>query len=35
MVRIGRDTERLVLSRAVMAHLDDRVLLDGDRTIVF
>ena len=35
MVRIGRDTERLVLARAVMAHLDDRVLLDGDRTIVF
>jgi phosphoribosylformylglycinamidine synthase len=27
--------ERLVLARAVMAHLDDRVLLDGDRTIVF
>jgi formyltetrahydrofolate deformylase len=35
LVRIGRDIERLVLSRAVMAHLDDRVLLDGDRTIVF
>ncbi|HET8814375.1 MAG TPA: formyltetrahydrofolate deformylase [Solirubrobacterales bacterium] len=35
MVRIGRDIERLVLARAVMAHLDDRVLRDGDRTIVF
>jgi formyltetrahydrofolate deformylase len=35
MVRIGRDIERLVLARAVMAHLDDRVLLDGERTIVF
>jgi formyltetrahydrofolate deformylase len=35
MVRIGRDIERLVLARAVMAHLDDRVLQDGDRTIVF
>jgi formyltetrahydrofolate deformylase len=35
LVRIGRDIERLVLSRAVMAHLSDRVLLDGDRTIVF
>jgi formyltetrahydrofolate deformylase len=33
--RIGRDIERLVLSRAVAAHLDDRVLLDGPRTIVF
>ena len=35
LMRIGRDVERLVLSRAVKAHLDDRVLLDGDRTIVF
>ncbi len=35
MVRTGRDIERLVLARAVTAHLDDRVLLDGDRTIVF
>jgi formyltetrahydrofolate deformylase len=33
--RIGRDIERLVLARAVSAHLDDRVLLDGARTIVF
>jgi formyltetrahydrofolate deformylase len=35
MIRIGRDIERLVLARAVMAHLDDRVLLDGERTVVF
>jgi formyltetrahydrofolate deformylase len=35
MIRLGRDVERLTLARAVMAHLDDRVLLDGDRTIVF
>jgi formyltetrahydrofolate deformylase len=35
LMRIGRDVERLVLARAVTAHLDDRVLLDGDRTIVF
>lgn len=35
LVRIGRDIERLVLARAVSAHLDDRVLLDGSRTIVF
>jgi formyltetrahydrofolate deformylase len=33
--RIGRDIERLVLARAVKAHIEDRVLLDGDRTIVF
>jgi len=35
LMRIGRDVERLVLARAVMAHLDDRVLVDGARTIVF
>jgi formyltetrahydrofolate deformylase len=35
MVRIGRDIERWVLARAVMAHLDDRVLVDGERTVVF
>jgi formyltetrahydrofolate deformylase len=35
LMRIGRDIERLVLARAVQAHLDDRVLLDGARTIVF
>jgi formyltetrahydrofolate deformylase len=35
LVRIGRDIERLVLARAVMAHLGDRVLLDGERTVVF
>lgn len=35
LVRIGRDAERLVLARAVKAHLEDRVLLDGGRTVVF
>jgi formyltetrahydrofolate deformylase len=35
LMQIGRDVERLVLARAVKAHLDDRVLLDGARTIVF
>jgi formyltetrahydrofolate deformylase len=33
--RVGRDVERLVLSRAVSLHLQDRVLPDGRRTIVF
>jgi formyltetrahydrofolate deformylase len=32
--RIGRDIERLVLSRAVSLHLEDRVIADGGRTIV-
>jgi formyltetrahydrofolate deformylase len=33
--RVGRDVERLVLARAVSLHLDDRVIVDGQRTIVF
>jgi formyltetrahydrofolate deformylase len=33
--RIGRDVERLVLARAVRAHLEDRVVTWGNRTIVF
>jgi formyltetrahydrofolate deformylase len=33
--RVGRDIERLVLARAVSLHLDDRVIIDGRRTIVF
>jgi formyltetrahydrofolate deformylase len=33
--RTGRDIERIVLARAVAAHLDDRVIVDGARTIVF
>jgi formyltetrahydrofolate deformylase len=33
--RVGRDVERLVLARAVSFHLDDRVIVDGRRTIVF
>jgi len=33
--RVGRDIERLVLARAVALHLDDRVIVDGGRTVVF
>ena len=35
LVRRGRDIERRVLSRAVGLHLGGRVLLNGDRTVVF
>ncbi len=35
LVRLGREVERRVLARAVRWHLEDRVLLDGNRTIVF
>ncbi len=33
--RVGRDIERVVLARAVSLHLDDRVIVDGARTVVF
>ena len=32
---LGRDIERQVLSRAVRWHVEDRVLMDGNKTIVF
>jgi formyltetrahydrofolate deformylase len=35
LVRKGRDIERRVLARAVRWHLEERVLLNGQRTIVF
>jgi formyltetrahydrofolate deformylase len=35
LVRKGRDVERTVLARAVRAHLDDRVLVYGNKTVVF
>ena len=35
LVRVGRDLERVVLARAVMWHVQDRVLVDGHRTVVF
>jgi formyltetrahydrofolate deformylase len=34
-VAIGRDTEAQVLARAVRLHLQHRILLNGDRTVVF
>jgi formyltetrahydrofolate deformylase len=35
LVRKGRDIERRVLARAVRYHLDDRVILNGRKTVVF
>jgi formyltetrahydrofolate deformylase len=35
MVRIGREVEQRVLAKAVRWHLEDRVLVDGNRTVVF
>lgn len=35
LVRLGRDLEKVVLARAVRWHLDDRVLVYGNKTVVF
>jgi len=35
LVRKGRDIERRVLARTVRHHLEDRVILNGRKTVVF
>ena len=35
LVRKGRDIERRVLATAVRYHLEDRVLINGSKTVVF
>jgi formyltetrahydrofolate deformylase len=35
LVAIGRDSESLVLARAVLAHVERRVFLNGGKTVVF
>ena len=35
MIQAGRDIERRVLTSAVKAHLEHRIILDGQRTIIF
>ncbi len=35
LVRKGRDMERITLARAVRAHLEDRIITYGRRTVVF
>ena len=35
LVRKGRDVERTVLARAVRWHLEDRIVVHGNRTVVF
>lgn len=34
MIRKGRDLERVVLARAVLAHAEDRIIVSGRRTFV-
>jgi formyltetrahydrofolate deformylase len=35
MMRLGRDVEKLVLARGVRYHLQDRVIIHGNKTVVF
>ena len=35
LIRKGRDLERLVLARAIRLHLQDRILVYGNKTVVF
>ena len=35
LIRYGRDIERTVLARGLRYHIEDRVLLHGNRTVVF
>ena len=35
LIRKGRDLERLVLARALRLHLQDRVLIFGNKTVIF
>ena len=35
LVRLGKDVEKAVLARALRNHLEDRVIIHGDKTVVF
>jgi len=35
LVRKGRDLERVVLARAVRLHVQDKILVSGNKTVVF
>ena len=35
MVRYGKDIEKTVLARGLRYHLENRVIIDGNKTIVF
>jgi formyltetrahydrofolate deformylase len=35
MVRYGKDIEKNVLARGLRYHLEDRVLVHGNKTVVF
>lgn len=35
LIRLGRDCERTALAKGIRYHVQDRIILDGDRAIVF
>ncbi|MDO7585947.1 MAG: formyltetrahydrofolate deformylase, partial [Oceanospirillaceae bacterium] len=35
LVRVGRDNECMALAKAVKYHVERRVFLDGNKTVVF
>ncbi len=35
LVRIGKDIEKQVLARGLRSHLEDRIMVDGNKTIIF
>ena len=35
LVAIGRDTETIALSKALKYHLQHRVFINGDKTVIF
>ncbi|MGB5234401.1 MAG: formyltetrahydrofolate deformylase, partial [Candidatus Macondimonas sp.] len=35
MIALGRDVERAVLARGLRYHVQDRVLVHGNKTVVF
>lgn len=35
LVRLGKDVEKVVLARGLRDHVEDRVMVHGNKTIVF
>lgn len=35
LVRLGRDIEKIVLARGLRCHLEDRVIIHGNKTVIF
>jgi len=35
LVRLGRDVEKIVLARGLRYHLEDRVVIHGNKTVIF